>query len=97
MARREFETVYVFGKISLMPHIFLSSSKYSWNAGLAWFGTDTRAYGDSVGSGFERNGLETHTIQVLDEPRQIFALQARNGTSIPFTAKEVAEVLVKLW
>jgi len=28
---------------------------------------------------------------------QIFALQTRNSTSIPFAAKEVAEVFVELW
>ena len=40
--------------------------------------------------------MEAHAIQVLDEPLQIFALQTRNGTSIPFATKEVAEVLVEL-
>jgi len=51
---------------------------------------------DSVGRGLGRNGLEVHTIQVLDEPRQVFALQARNVISIAVAAKEVAEVLVEL-
>ena len=51
---------------------------------------------NSVGRGLGRNGLEAHTIQVLDEPRQIFALQARNVISIPLAAKEIAEVLVEL-
>jgi len=51
---------------------------------------------DSVGYGLGRYGLEAHAIQVLDKPRQILALQARDSTSIPFTAKEVAEVLVEL-
>jgi len=44
----------------------------------------------------QRNDLEAHVIQVLDKPRQIFALQARNNISIPFAAKEIAEVLVEL-
>ena len=52
---------------------------------------------DSVGRGLGRNSLGAHAIQVLDKPRQIFALQARNSTSIFFAAKEVAEVLVELW
>jgi len=52
---------------------------------------------DSVGRGLRRNDLEAHAIQVLDKPRQIFALQARNSTSIPFAAKEIDEVLVELW
>ena len=51
---------------------------------------------DNVGGGLGRNDLEAHAIQVLDEPLQIFALQTRNGTSIPFATKEVAEVLVEL-
>jgi hypothetical protein len=50
-----------------------------------------------VGRGLGKNGLGTHAIQVFHEPRQIFALQARNSASVFFTAKEVAEVLVELW
>jgi len=56
---------------------------------------DMRTY-DSVGRGLRRNGLEAHTIQVLDKPGQIFALQGRNSTSVPFAAKKIAEVLVEL-
>jgi len=96
MARRELESVYDFGRTSLTPQTFLSSCRNSWNVELAWFEIDTRTY-DGVGcAGLERNGSEAHTIQVLDKPRQIFALQTRNGISIPFTAKEVAEVFVEL-
>ena len=95
MAGREPESAYDFGRTSLIPQILFSSCRYSWNAGLGWFAIDTRTY-DTVGGGSGRNGLEAHTIQVLDEPCQIFALQARNSTSIPFAAKEVAEILVKL-
>ena len=40
--------------------------------------------------------MEAHAIQVLDKPRQIFALQGRNSTSIPFAAEEIDEVLVEL-
>ena len=97
MAGRGLEIVYDFGKTSLAPQIFLSSCKYSWNVGPAWFEIDTRTYGDSVEDGLGRNYLEAHAIQVLDEPLQIFTSQARNGTSIPFTAKELAEAPVELW
>jgi len=51
---------------------------------------------NSLGLGLEKNGLEAHAIQVLDKPRQVFALQVRNSASVPITAKEVAEVLVEL-
>ena len=95
MARRELESVYDFGRTSLTPQMFLSSCRNSWNAELARFEIDTRTY-DGVGCGLERNGSDAHTIQVLDKPCQIFALQTRNGLSIPFTAKEVAEVFVEL-
>ena len=78
-----------------MPQISFSSCKYSWNAGVAWFEIVTRTY-SSFRCGLERNGVEAHAIQVLGKPRQIFALQARNGTSVLITAKEVAEVLVEL-
>ena len=51
---------------------------------------------DIFGLGLERNGVEAHAIQVIDKPCQIFALQVRKNTSVPTTAKEVAEVLVEL-
>jgi len=95
MARRELESIYDFGRNSLTPQILLNSCKYSWNAGLARFEIDVRTY-DSVGRGLRRDDLEAHAVQVLDEPHQIFALQGRNSTSIPFAAKEIAEVLVEL-
>ena len=95
MARRELESVCDFGRTSLMPQIFFSSCKYSWNAGLACFGIDVRTC-NSVGRGLGRNGLDAHAIQVLDKPCQIFALQVRNRTSIRFTAKESAKALVEL-
>jgi len=94
-ARRELESVCDFGRISLIPQIFFSSCKYSWNAELAWFDIDVRTCND-VGRALGRNGLDAHAIQVLDKPCQIFPLQTRNCTSIPFAAKEVAEVFVKL-
>jgi len=40
--------------------------------------------------------LEAHAFQVVDEQCQIFALQIRNCTSIPFTAEEAPEALVEL-
>jgi len=50
-------------------------------------------------TGFERgvgrNDLETHSIQVLDEPHQILALQVRNSGLIFAPAKEVVDLVVK--
>jgi len=95
MAGREPESAYDFGRTSLIPQIFFSSCRYSWNAGIGWFDIDARTY-DSVEGALGRNGLNAHAIQILDKPRQVFALQAWNSTSIPFTAKEVDETLVEL-
>ena len=95
MTGRELENVCDFGRTPLMPQISFSSCKYSWNAGLACFGIDVRTC-NSVGRGLGRNGLDAHAVQVLDKPCQIFALQVRKNTSVPITAKEVAEVLVEL-
>lgn len=50
-----------------------------------------------VERGMGRDGLETHTIQILDEPCQILALQVLSSTSKLATAKAAAELLVKLW
>ena len=44
----------------------------------------------------EKDGLETHPIQVLNEPHQILALQGSNSISILVPAEEVTELLVKL-
>jgi hypothetical protein len=44
----------------------------------------------------KKNGLETHAIQVPDEPRQIPASQAWNNVLMLVPAKEVVELLVKL-
>ena len=44
-----------------------------------------------------RGGLRTHTVQVLDEPCQIIALQVLSSTLKFAPTKAVAELLVKLW
>ena len=49
-----------------------------------------------LSAGLGRDGLETHTIQIFDEPRQIPALKVRKNVSIFIPAKETAELLVKL-
>jgi len=95
MSRRESESIYDLGSTSLAPHSFLSSCKHSWNATLAGSEIPMRPC-TSVERRVKRDGLETHAIQVLDEPRQILALQVRKSVSILVPAKEVAELLVKL-
>ena len=40
--------------------------------------------------------MDAHAFQVVDKPCQIFALQVRDCTSIPFTVEEAAEALVEL-
>ena len=42
------------------------------------------------------NSLETHIIEILDEPSQIFALKTRNDVSILFPAEKVNKLIVKL-
>ena len=41
--------------------------------------------------------METHAIEILDEPRQVVASQARNDLSILVPAEKVDELWVKLW
>ena len=59
--------------------------------------TDENLGRSGVERRLEGDGLETHTVQVLDKPRQILALKVRNSISIFFPANEVAELLEKLW
>ena len=51
-------------------------------------------------AGVERKGentrLETHTIEILDEPRQIVTLQTRNDVLILLPAEKVDKLWVKL-
>ena len=44
----------------------------------------------------ESNRLETHTIEILDEPRQIVTLQTWNDVLILLPAEEVDKLWVKL-
>ena len=63
-----------FGSTPLIPHTSLNPRSDSWNAALAGPEIPTRIYAGAerrVG----RGSLETHTVQVLNEPRQILALQ----------------------
>ena len=77
-----------------MPHILLSSCRDSWNGTLAGSGIPQRTYA-SVECGVGRSGLETHAIQILDEPRQVVASQTRNDVSILVPAEKVDELWVK--
>jgi len=95
-SRRESESIQDFGNNSLIPHIFPSSCRDSWNARLAGSKIPTRTCAGSERR-VERSDSETHGVQVLDEPRQILALQVRKNVSILVPAKEVAELVVKLW
>ena len=44
-----------------------------------------------------RDGLETHAVEVLYQPCQIFALQVWNGASKLAPLEAIGELLVKLW
>ena len=44
-----------------------------------------------------RDGLETHAIEVLDQPCQILALQVWDGASKLALSNAAGELLVKLW
>ena len=89
-------SVHDFGKASLTSHIFLSWSSDSWNAELAGSEIPTRTYTGAERRA-ERDSLETHAIQVLDKPSQILPLQIWNSILVIVPAKEVAELLVKVW
>ena len=74
----------------------LSSCRDSWNGILAGSGILQRTYA-SVECGAGKSGLETHAVQILDEPRQIVASQARKNGLILVPAEKVGELWVKLW
>jgi len=44
-----------------------------------------------------KDDLETHIVQVLDQPGQTFASQVPNETLILFPTNEIAELIVEVW
>ena len=96
LSRSESESTRDFGRATLAPHTFPSSYKYSRNARSSGPGTPAITY-VGVKRIAEKGGLETHAIQVLNEPHQILALQGLNSISILVPAEEAAELSVKLW
>ena len=96
VSRTESESIHDFGSTSLAPHIFLRLCSNSWNRSLLGSEIPQRAYA-SVERGARRSRLRTHTIQILNDPDQITALQSWNNVLILVSAKEVDELLVKLW
>jgi len=50
-----------------------------------------------VGRRLGKGGLETHAIEVLNEPFQILALQTLDGASKIAPLEAVAELFLKLW
>ena len=44
----------------------------------------------------KEDNIETHAVQIFDEPRQSIALQLRQTIPVVIPAKEVGELLVKL-
>ena len=94
--RESVESVHDFGNTPLTPHIFLSSCNNSWNVISTGLEMPTRTC-PGVKRRVRKDGLETHTIKVLDQPRQILALQVWNDTSKLAPPKEAGELFVKLW
>ena len=96
MSRRESESEQDFGSSCLTLHIFPSSYRDPWNARLAGSEIPTRIYA-GYECGVEKGRLETHTVQVLDEPPQILASEVRKSVSVLIPTKEVDELFVELW
>ena len=96
MCRRESESVQDVGSTPLMPHIFLSSCRDSRNKKFAGSELPARIY-----VGIEHRAgegvLETHAIQIFDQPHQIVTLQVRNNPSVLVAVNEIAELLAEMW
>ena len=77
-----------------MPHILLSSSNGSRNGVLLESNISQR----TCASGecrTRRNGVEAHTVQVVDKPGQILASQVRSSISVFTPAEDVDKLVVK--
>ena len=90
------ESAHDFGSTCLVAHTLPSSCKESWNTRLAYTEVPTRIYA-GVEVRVQGDGLQTHTIKVLDEPHQILTLQIWNHVSVLIPAEDVDEVLAELW
>ena len=93
--RSEAESVHVFGSTFLTPHIPLSSPSSSRNQTQLGSEISQRI---CVGGerGTERNGVEAHFIQIVDEPSQVLALQTWNSILAFIPAEEVTELVVEI-
>lgn len=95
MSRSDSGRIQDFGSTSLVPHILLSPCSTPLDSRLAGLEELVRTYTD-VKRGMGNVDFETHAIQVLDEPRQIFALQARDNDLVLIPVKEGTQLSMKL-
>ena len=93
--RESVESVHDFGNTPLTPHIFLSSCNNSRNEIFVGLEMPTRTY-PGVKRRVGRDRLETHAIEILDQPCQILALQVWNGASKLALLNAAGELLVEL-
>ena len=93
--RSESESVHVFGRTLLTPHILRSSSSGSRNGTLLGSEISQRACPGGERR-TERNDAETHLIQIVDEPSQVLALQTRSSIFVFVPAEEVSELVVEI-
>ena len=91
------ESVQAFGNNSFTLHIVQSSCRDSWKAALVGSEILARTCATSerrVGGG---GSLDAHTVEILYQPRQIIPLKSWDTGLILVSAKDVNELLMKLW
>ena len=78
----------------MTPHILLSSSSGFRNGSLlgSEISLTTCAGGER---GTERNGVEAHIVQIVDEPSQILAFQTCSSILVFVPMEEVGELVVE--
>ena len=93
--RSESESMHMFGSTFLIPQIFLSSSSVSQSGTPLGLEMSWRICANGE-RGTGRNGMETHIVQIVDQPSQILALQTWDSILVFVPAEEVDELVVEM-
>ena len=86
--------MYEVGSIILVPQMFLSSRKHSWNAKLAG-SRILRAY-TVLSRDAGNDDAGTHLVQIVNEPHQIIPLKVQHPLPVFPRIEYVAELIVKV-
>ena len=93
--RSKSESVHMSRSTFLTPHTLLSSYSSSQSGTLLGLGMSQRTCAGGE-HGKERNGVEAHIVQTVDEPSQILILQIWNSILVFVLVEVVGDLVVEI-